>query len=47
MTIVYSNGDNDLTEAILSQINAGAPIDVTKPAMTIMPPPMTNSLGNP
>jgi outer membrane protein len=45
MTIVYTSGDDDLTGAILSQINAGAPIDVTKPAMTA--PPLTNSLGNP
>jgi len=47
MTIVYSNGDNDLTDAILSQLNAGAPIDVTEPATTTAPPPMTNSSGNP
>jgi outer membrane protein len=46
MTIVYTSGDNDLTDAVLSQLNAGAPIDVTKPETTT-PPPMTNSLGNP
>lgn len=32
LTIVYSNGENDMTDVILSQLNAGAPIDVTKPA---------------
>ena len=46
MTIVYTSGDNDLTDAVLSQLNAGAPIDVTKPA-TMFPLPMTNSFGNP
>jgi outer membrane protein len=46
MTIVYTSGDNDLTDAVLSQLNAGAPIDVTKPLMTT-PPPLTNSLGSP
>jgi outer membrane protein len=47
MAIIYTNGDNDLTDAVLSQLNAGAPIDVTKPATTTAPPSMTNSLGNP
>ena len=44
MTIVYTSGDNDLTDDILSQLNAGAPIDVTKPAaMTTAPHMMTNT----
>lgn len=30
--VVYANPDNDITEAVLTQLNAGAPIDVTKPA---------------
>lgn len=30
--VVYSSGDNDLTEAVLSQLNAGAPIETPKPA---------------
>ena len=47
MAIVYTSGDNDLTDAILAQLNAGAPIDVTKPVPTIGPPPLTNSSGNP
>jgi outer membrane protein len=29
--IIYTSGDNDLTDAVLAQLNAGAPIDVTKP----------------
>ena len=46
MAVVYTTGDNDLTESVLAQINAGAPIDLTKPATTI-PPPLTNALSNP
>jgi outer membrane protein len=46
MAIIYSAGDNDLTDAVLSQINAGAPIDLTKPDTT-SPPPLTNATGNP
>lgn len=30
--IVFNSGTSDLTDAILAQINAGAPIDMTKPA---------------
>jgi len=30
--VVYANPDNDITEAVLAELNAGAPIDVTKPA---------------
>jgi len=40
--IVYSSGDYDLTDAVLAQLNAGAPIDVAKPAATqTAPPPLT------
>jgi outer membrane protein len=46
MAVVYSTGDNDLTEAVLAQLNAGAPIDLTKPATTT-PPSLTNAPGNP
>jgi outer membrane protein len=31
MAVVYTAGENDLTEPVLAQLNAGAPIDVTKP----------------
>jgi outer membrane protein len=46
MAIVYTSGDNDLTDAVLAQLNAGAPIDTSKP-VTTAPPPLTNSTGNP
>ena len=29
--VLYSSGENDMTEAVLAQINAGAPPDVPKP----------------
>jgi outer membrane protein len=47
MTIVYTSGDNDLTDDILSQLNAGAPIDVTKPAATTTAPSQTPNISNP
>jgi outer membrane protein len=34
--VVYSSNDNDLTDAVLKQLNAGAPIDVSAPT-TAMP----------
>jgi outer membrane protein len=43
LTIVYNNGDNDLTDGILAQLNAGAPIDVTKPTTTSAPPALSNT----
>jgi outer membrane protein len=30
--VLYSNNENDLTEAVLAQLNAAAPADVSKPA---------------
>ena len=30
--ILYSSGENDLTSAVLAQLNAGAPVDLAKPA---------------
>jgi outer membrane protein len=43
MTVVYTSGDNDLTDAVLAQLNAGAPIDVTKPAAATTPPAINDS----
>jgi outer membrane protein len=37
--VVYNGGVNDLTDAILGQLNVGAPIDVTSPASTLMSAP--------
>jgi outer membrane protein len=34
-TVVFASNDNDLTAAVLAQLNAGAPIDVTAPATGI------------
>jgi outer membrane protein len=34
-TVVYAGTDNDLTATVLTQLNAGAPIDVTAPAAGI------------
>ena len=45
--LVYNNGDNDLTDAILAQINAGAPIDVTKPATMTLAPSSLSTTNNP
>jgi len=33
-TVVYANASTDITAAVLAQMNAGAPIDVTAPAST-------------
>jgi len=32
--ILYSSSENDLTSAVLAQLNAGAPVDLPKPAAT-------------
>ena len=40
LTVVYTNGENDMTDAILSQLNAGARIDVTNPATPPVAPPV-------
>jgi Skp family chaperone for outer membrane proteins len=33
-TVIYSNGENDLTASVLAQLNVGAPIELTRPAAT-------------
>ena len=44
--VLYNNGENDLTTAVLAQLNAGAPIDLTKPSATTVPP-LTISTNSP
>ncbi len=44
--ILYNDGQNDLTSAVLAQLNAGAPIDLTKPAKSVVPP-LTISTNGP
>ena len=41
--VLYTDGQNDLTAAILAQLNAGAPIDLTTPATNSVVPPLTIS----
>ena len=42
--IVYVSGDNDLTTAVLAQLNAGAPIDVTPTTTTGIPLTISTNL---
>jgi len=35
--VIYNDGQNDLTAAVLAQINAGAPIDLNKAAASAVP----------
>jgi Skp family chaperone for outer membrane proteins len=44
--ILYNDGQNDLTSAVLAQLNAGAPIDLTTPATSVVPP-LTISTNSP
>jgi outer membrane protein len=44
--ILYNDGQNDLTAAVLAQLNAGAPIDLTKPTTSVVPP-LTISTNSP
>lgn len=41
--VLYTDGQNDLTAAVLAQLNAGAPIDLTAPATNSVVPPLTIS----
>lgn len=35
--VLYTDGQNDLTAVLLAQLNAGAPIDLTKPSASVVP----------
>jgi hypothetical protein len=35
--VLYTDGQNDLTATVLAQLNAGAPIDLNKPADSVVP----------
>ncbi len=35
--VLYNDGQNDLTAAVLAQLNAGAPIDLNKPDASVVP----------
>jgi Skp family chaperone for outer membrane proteins len=40
--VLYTNGENDLTDAVLAELNAGAPIDMSRPLSSPnSPPPLT------
>jgi Skp family chaperone for outer membrane proteins len=41
--VLYNNGENDLTTAVLAHLNDGAPIDLTKPSTTTVLPLTTNT----
>ncbi len=45
-SVVYASTDNDITDAVLTQLNAGAPIDFTKPA-DLPAVPALNSTNSP
>jgi outer membrane protein len=45
--ILYSDGQNDLTAAVLAELNAGAPIDLNAPATNSVVPPLTISTNSP
>jgi outer membrane protein len=45
--LLYSDGQNDLTAAVLAQINAGAPIDLNPPATNSGMPALTISTNMP
>lgn len=44
-TVIYGSGDVDLTDDVLKQLNAGAPIDTTNPGASgaTTPPPLVNT----
>jgi len=45
--IVYSNNENDLTDAVLTQLNVGAPANIPAPAPTQIPAPSLMDTNTP
>ena len=45
-TVIYADGDNDLTAAVLKQLNVGAPVDVTPSAVEASIPSLLSSTNN-
>jgi Skp family chaperone for outer membrane proteins len=43
--VVYSSGENDLTDEVLKQLNASAPIDLSKPAVSTAVPLLGGTNG--
>jgi hypothetical protein len=41
--VVYSSGENDLTDDVLKHLNAGAPIDMTKPVASNTVPSLVST----
>jgi Skp family chaperone for outer membrane proteins len=41
--VVYSSGENDLTDDVLKRLNEGAPIDLTKPVASTAVPSLTGT----
>ena len=44
--VLYNSGDNDLTDEVLKQLNAGAPVDTTTPA-AMTPSPLLMDTNSP
>jgi outer membrane protein len=45
--VIYSSGAEDMTDAVLSQLNIGAPIDISSPGSTMMSAPSLMSTNRP
>jgi len=45
--VLYHGSENDLTDAVLKQLNAGAPIDTTSPAVKTPPTSLMDTTNSP
>ena len=45
--VIYSNGENDLTDAVLKQLNAGAPISTLTAPVVSTPSPLLLGTNSP